>query len=98
MSKETLSKPAVLPPQHLELLARMEHDRWWADRVLDGWTLNAVRDNKRKHHPNLVPYDELTEPIKQLDRESVLQMIEILDSEGYVVVFGQQLGDNFFNS
>ena len=85
VSKEALSKPAVLPPEHLELLARMEHDRWSADRVLDGWTLNAVRDNKRKHHPNLVPYDELTEPIKQLDRDSVLQMIEILDSEGYVI-------------
>jgi len=32
-----------------------------------------------------VPYDELTEPIKQLDRDSVLQMIEILDREGYVM-------------
>jgi hypothetical protein len=85
VSKETPAEPVLLQSEQLELLARMEHDRWWADRVLDGWTLNAVRDNKRKYHPNLVPYDELTEPIKQLDRDSVLQMIAILDSEGYVI-------------
>jgi hypothetical protein len=85
VSKEAPAEPVLLQSEQLELLARMEHDRWWADRVLDGWTLNAVRDNKRKYHPNLVPYDELTEPIKQLDRDSVLQMIEILDSEGYVI-------------
>lgn len=77
--------PVVLSHDQLELLARMEHDRWWADRILDGWTHNLVRDNQRKFHPNLVPYDELTEPIKQLDRDSVLQMVEILDGEGYVM-------------
>jgi hypothetical protein len=85
VSKEVLSEPLVLQPEQLELLARMEHDRWWADRILDGWTFNAVRNNQRKFHPNLVPYVELTETIKQLDRDSVLQMIEILDSEGYVI-------------
>jgi hypothetical protein len=85
VSKEALVEPVALQSEQLELLARMEHDRWWADRVLDGWTLNELRDNKRKYHPNLVPYDELTEPIKQLDRDSVLQMVEILNSEGYVI-------------
>ena len=84
-SKNEQVEPAVLNSDQLELLARMEHDRWMADRMLDGWTFHAVRDNQRKFHPNLVPYDDLTEPIKQLDRDSVLQMIEILDGEGYVL-------------
>ena len=75
----------MLQPAQLELLARMGHDRWWADRILDGWTFNVVRNNQRKYHPSLVPYDELTEPVKQRERDSVLQMIEILDSEGYVI-------------
>jgi hypothetical protein len=83
--KEEQAEGLVLSPDQLELLARMEHDRWWADRLLDGWTLHAERDNQRKFHPNLVPYDELTEPIKQLDRDSVLQMIAILDREGFVM-------------
>lgn len=85
VSKKEQANSVALEPGQLELLARMEHDRWGADKVLDGWTFNAERDNKRKFHPNLVPYEELTEPIKQLDRNSVLQMIEILDNEGYVI-------------
>jgi len=63
----------------------MEHKRWAADRSLDGWKYDTVRCNKRKLHPNLVPYDELTEPIKQLDRDAVLQMVEILGTEGLVI-------------
>ena len=85
VSKEANVEPVVLQPYQLELLARMEHDRWWADRVLDGWALNSVRNNPLKYHPDLVPYEELTEPKKQLDRDSVMQMIEILDREGYVI-------------
>jgi hypothetical protein len=79
------SDPTVLNPDELEMLARMEHDRWAADRLLDGWTHGPVRDNKRKLHPNLVPYDKLTERVKQLDRDSVLQMVEILSAEGLVI-------------
>ena len=39
-------------------LARLEHDRWNADRRLDGWTYAATRDNARRRHPNLVPFDD----------------------------------------
>jgi hypothetical protein len=85
VSKEERGDSVALEPGQLELLARMEHDRWSADKVLDGWTFNAERIDARKFHPNLVPYEELTEPIKQLDRNSVLQMIKILDNEGYVI-------------
>lgn len=79
------SEPTILSPDELEMLARMEHKRWAADRSLDGWKYDTVRCNKRKLHPNLVPYDELTEPIKQLDRDAVLQMVEILGTEGLVI-------------
>lgn len=75
----------VLSSDELEILARMEHARWEADRLLDGWTYGAVRDDKRKIQPNLVPYDELTEANKQKDRNSVLQMVEILVSEGLMI-------------
>ncbi len=84
--ESAMAEPATLTPHELELLARMEHDRWWADRALDGWQVGPVRDNARKIHPNMVPYDELTEPIKQLDRDSVLQMMDVLAREGQVIV------------
>jgi len=85
VSRSDGSEPTALSPEELELLARMEHNRWVADRLLDGWKHDAVRCNKRKLHPSLVPYDELTEPIKQLDRDSVLQMVEILGTEGLAI-------------
>lgn len=85
--REGNTRPVVtLQGDELELLSRMDHDRWWADRSLDGWRHGLVRDNTAKVHPNMVPYEELTEPIKQLDRDSVLQMVEILAQEGLVIV------------
>ena len=39
--------------------AILEHRRWAADRQLNGWRFGAVRDDRRKHHPDLIPFDEL---------------------------------------
>lgn len=58
-------------PLEVERLAVIEHARWAADRYLDGWAYAPVRDNARKYHPQLVPYDELSEPMKDLDRFAV---------------------------
>lgn len=80
VSKEGAA-PAQLTADELELLARMEHDRWWADRALDGWSHAVVRNNKLKEHDNMVPYGELSEATRQIDRDNVLAMIRILDQE-----------------
>ncbi|NKN34586.1 RyR domain-containing protein [Marichromatium bheemlicum] len=66
----------------VECLARIEHQRWAADRRLDGWTHAAVRDNKRKHHPQLVDYDALSEPMKDLDRFAVRGVPTLLARAG----------------
>jgi hypothetical protein len=39
-------------------LARLEHERWCADRRLDGWEYGDVRDDTRRRHPSLVPFDD----------------------------------------
>lgn len=72
---------APLTSAELEVLARMEHSRWWADRSLDGWQFGETRDNARKLHPDMVPYADLSEPVRQLDRDNVLHIIEILKGE-----------------
>jgi hypothetical protein len=54
-----------------ELLAQLEHDRWSDDRKRDGWTYGPVRDNLRKHHPDLVPWEQLTDETKEKDRDAV---------------------------
>lgn len=62
----------------IELLARMEHDRWWAERLLDGWRHGVARDDARRIHPDLVPYDQLTGAIKEYDRNTVRNIAMLL--------------------
>lgn len=45
--------------------AREEHDRWMAAKTADGWEYGPVRDNARKLHPSMVPFEYLT-PGEQL--------------------------------
>ncbi len=39
-------------------LARLEHERWCADRRLDGWAYGEARDQTRRRHPSLVSFDD----------------------------------------
>lgn len=61
----------------VERLARIEHRRWCADRFLGGWIYGPTRDNQRKIHPQLVPYEELSKAMKDLDRYAV-RLIPVL--------------------
>ena len=76
------TKASILSGEEVEILAAMEHDRWTADRKLAGWTLGVPRDDARKIHDNMIPYNQLAEEIKQYDRDSVQTMVEILTREG----------------
>ena len=62
-------------PRMLEALARLEHERWNAQRRMDGWRAAPEdgRDNARRLHPALKPYDQLTERLKEFDRVIVRQ-------------------------
>ena len=42
----------------LRRLSRIEHDRWMAERRLDGWRFGDVRDDVRRIHPKLIPFDD----------------------------------------
>ena len=75
----------TLSKDELEILSIMEHGRWWADRALNGWQFGSTRDDARKIHPNMVPYDDLSEADKQKDRDSVMEMTKILRAEGMVI-------------
>lgn len=69
-------------PLEVERLAVIEHQRWAADRWLAGWTYAPVRDNARRHHPQLIPYEALTEPMKDLDRYAVRLVPTLLARSG----------------
>jgi hypothetical protein len=63
--------------EEIELLARMEHARWCAERLLAGWTPGPL-DKRRRRTPYLVPYDQLEEPIKEYDRRPVRELPSLL--------------------
>ncbi len=50
-------------------LARIEHDRWMIDRRLDGWTYGAMRNNTRRIHPMLIPYEALERQPEELQKD-----------------------------
>ncbi|MDO7836550.1 RyR domain-containing protein [Sphingobium sp. HBC34] len=72
----------LLDADELEQLSRAEHDRWMAAKLVQGWTHGPVRDDARRLHPDIVPYDDLSEAIKDLDREQVRIMARLLSASG----------------
>lgn len=60
----------------IEALAALEHEQWlsWAQAVA-----HEVSPERRKRWEScMVPYDELSEPMKELDREFVRLQLPIL--------------------
>ena len=77
-----------LKPEVLELterLAEHAHDVWANQRIADGWTFGPERNDTRKEHPSLVPYDQLTESEKQYDRNAALETIKAILALGYTL-------------
>ncbi len=58
----------------IEKLSEMEHLRWMAHKQLNGFKFGKVRDNDKKLHPNIIPYEELIEEDKQKDRDTIVNI------------------------
>jgi hypothetical protein len=69
-------------PAEIEELSRAEHDRWNTQRELAGWRHAPERDDARKLHPDLVPWDALPEPRRELDRAVVRQVAALFAAAG----------------
>ncbi len=71
--------PFEFTAEEIELLARMEHARWCAERYLAGWIYAPGRKNTPlKTNPNLIDYEKLLENIKEYDREAVRNIPNLL--------------------
>lgn len=64
---------------NLETLSIMEHNRWMADRRLNGWTYGPVRNDSLRTHPDIVPWNKLSERVKEYDRNAVRNIPEWLE-------------------
>lgn len=59
-----------------ELLAENSHDVWARERIAQGWKWGAAHDDTAKTHPALIPYKDLPESEKRLDRNAALETIK----------------------
>ncbi len=66
-----------------EKLAENIHDIWALQRIQDGWTYGEKRDDDKKKHPDLIPYNELPESEKEYDRKSAIETIKAIMASGY---------------
>jgi voltage-gated potassium channel Kch len=69
----------------LELLARDEHERWMDQRRRDGWTYGPQRDDARKLHDALKPYDELDQATRDKDHDAIAQIPVTLAAAGFAI-------------
>lgn len=69
--------PAAPDREALERLARIEHRRWIAERIAQGWRRSEHRDDARFLHPSLVPYDALSEEEREKDRAQVVTVLRL---------------------
>ncbi len=76
----------VFSPEEVEMLARMEHKRWWEERKAAGWKLASERNEPRKESPYLVDYEKLPEDIKRYDIDAVEGMPAFLAEVDFAVV------------
>jgi TrkA-N domain/RyR domain len=72
--------------QEVEVMAVMEHDRWCEERSAEGWRYGPEKDQEDKTHPSLVPWGDLPEDVKEIDRGTVRRLPEFLAGVGFSVI------------
>jgi serine phosphatase RsbU (regulator of sigma subunit) len=72
-----------LNEEEIETMSRVEHIRWSWEKRLNGWTYGSIKDDIKKTHPSLIPYEELSESEKEKDRELVKLIPALLQDIDY---------------
>ena len=70
----------------IEALAAACHESFCHEREKQGYKWGAVRDDEAKTHPLLKPYEQLSEPDKERNRETARLTDAKLSSIGYRIV------------
>lgn len=79
-------------PQELnelvEKMAKNVHEVWAQSRISQGWTYGPERNDALKHHPCLVPYEDLPEVEKAYDRDTALGTLKLICKLGFKITKG----------
>jgi hypothetical protein len=74
------------PGDDLETLARFEHELWMEALLAGGYRPGAAATDGAPRHEHLVPWEELPDAVKQVDRDLVRGIPVVLREAGYAVV------------
>ena len=70
----------------IERMAQIEHDHWMQERLRNGWKYaSGPEDAQNKTHPDLIPWDQLPERIKDMDRQPAFALPKLLARSGFQV-------------
>lgn len=66
-----------------EQLAENAHDILARERLSAGWVYGPQRDDAKKEHPSLVPYEDLTNAERDYDRNVAIETLKAMLALGY---------------
>ena len=69
----------------VEAMAKNVHEVWAESRILQGWTYGPERNDVLKHHPCLIPYEELPETEKAYDRDTAVGTLKLICKLGFKI-------------
>jgi RyR domain/TrkA-N domain len=72
--------------EEVELMAELEHARWMAEHRDAGWSYGSPRNNALRQHPDFVPWADLPEDRRAIDREFIRARPAILAEAGYRII------------
>jgi ryanodine receptor 2 len=68
-----------------EQMAKNTHEVWSAGRLAQGWSYGECRDDEKKLHPCLIPYEQLSEEEKEFDRNTAMETLKAIVAMGYEI-------------
>lgn len=66
-----------------ELMAKNVHEVWAKTRIEQGWKYGETRNDEKKEHPCLVPYEELPEEERVYDRNTSKETLRFILKAGF---------------
>lgn len=82
------TKEVTLPEELVELveaMAKNVHEVWAETRIEQGWTFGPERNDALKHHPCLIPYEELPEEEREYDRNTAIGTLKLIQKLGFKI-------------
>lgn len=76
----------ALEEPEIERLAILEHQRWLAEQRASGWRYAPDRDDARRLHPALSPWEDLREDLRERNHDAVRELPVILADAGFRIV------------